>query len=44
VKRIIVTGSSGLTHISDLRRLRADYPHWEITRSLDDIFRELTDR
>jgi CDP-paratose 2-epimerase len=33
-----------ITYISDLRRLRADYPHWEITRSLDDIFRELTDR
>jgi CDP-paratose 2-epimerase len=33
-----------ITYISDLRRLRADYPYWEITRSLDDIFRELTDR
>jgi CDP-paratose 2-epimerase len=32
-----------ITYISDLRRLRADYPRWEITRSLDDIFRELTD-
>jgi CDP-paratose 2-epimerase len=33
-----------ITYISDLRRLWADYPPWEITRSLDDIFRELTDR
>jgi CDP-paratose 2-epimerase len=31
-----------ITYISDLRRLRADYPRWDITRSLDDIFRELT--
>jgi CDP-paratose 2-epimerase len=28
-------------YISDLRRLKADCPGWEITRSLDDIFREL---
>lgn len=28
-------------YISDLRRLRADYPQWEVTRSIDDIFREL---
>jgi CDP-paratose 2-epimerase len=28
-------------YISDLRRLRGDYPDWEVTRSLDDIFREL---
>jgi len=33
-----------ITYISDMRRRRADYPHLEITRSLDDIFRELTDR
>jgi len=32
------------TYISDLRRLRADRPRWEITRSMDDIFREPTDR
>jgi CDP-paratose 2-epimerase len=30
-----------ICYISDLRRLKADYPTWEITRSLDDIFREL---
>ncbi len=30
-----------IAYISDLRRLRADYPDWRITRSLDDIFREL---
>ncbi len=30
-----------ICYISDLRRLRTDYPQWEVTRSLDDIFREL---
>ena len=30
-----------ICYISDLRRLRADYPGWELTRSLDDILREL---
>jgi CDP-paratose 2-epimerase len=30
-----------ITYISDLRRFRADYPEWQVTRSLDDIFREL---
>lgn len=30
-----------ICYISDLRRLKTDYPRWEITRSLDDIFREL---
>lgn len=30
-----------ICYISDLRRLKTDYPSWEITRSLDDIFREL---
>ena len=33
-----------ITYISDLRKFRADYPGWRITRSLDDIFRELTGR
>jgi len=33
-----------ICYISDLRRLRADYPGWSITRSLDDILRELIDR
>jgi CDP-paratose 2-epimerase len=28
-------------YISDLRRLRADYPRWSPSRSLDDIFEEL---
>jgi CDP-paratose 2-epimerase len=31
-----------ICYISDLRRLKADYPSWERTRSLDDIVRELT--
>jgi CDP-paratose 2-epimerase len=30
-----------ICYISDLRRLRADYPGWELTRSLEDILREL---
>jgi CDP-paratose 2-epimerase len=30
-----------LCYISDLRRLKADFPGWELTRSLDDIVREL---
>jgi CDP-paratose 2-epimerase len=33
-----------ITYITDLRKFRADYPGWHITRSLDDIFRELTGR
>jgi CDP-paratose 2-epimerase len=33
-----------ISYISDLRRLRADYPGWQITRSLDEIFRELAGR
>jgi CDP-paratose 2-epimerase len=33
-----------ICYISDLRRLRADYPRWSITRSLDDILRELIAR
>jgi CDP-paratose 2-epimerase len=28
-------------YISDLRRFRTDYPAWTVTRSLDDILREL---
>jgi CDP-paratose 2-epimerase len=30
-----------ICYISDLRRLRADFPSWHITRSLNDILREL---
>lgn len=30
-----------ICYMSDLRRLQADYPSWEITRSLEDILREL---
>jgi CDP-paratose 2-epimerase len=30
-----------ICYISDLGRLKADYPGWEITRSLDDILAEL---
>ena len=29
-----------ICYISDLRRLRADYPEWELTMSLDAIFEE----
>jgi len=30
-----------ICYISDLRRLRADYPDWDVTRSLDDILGEI---
>ncbi len=30
-----------ICYISDLRKMRADYPKWNITKSLDDIFREI---
>jgi len=30
-----------ICYISDLRRLKADYPGWELTRPLDHIFEEL---
>ena len=30
-----------ICYISNLRRLKTDYPKWKITRSLDDICREL---
>jgi hypothetical protein len=39
----IAAGAAGFVGIiSDLRRLKADYPGWELTRSLDDILHELT--
>ncbi len=30
-----------ICYISDLRRLRADYPGWSVTRSIDDILHEI---
>jgi CDP-paratose 2-epimerase len=30
-----------ICYISDLSKMRAHYPDWDITRSLDDIFSEL---
>src|SRR5439155_11616722 len=33
-----------ICYISDLRRLRGDYPDWGVTRSLDDILREIAGR
>ena len=33
-----------ICYISDLRRLRADYPGWDVTRSLDDILHEIAGR
>jgi CDP-paratose 2-epimerase len=30
-----------ICYISDLRRLRSDFPSWNLTRSLDEILREL---
>jgi CDP-paratose 2-epimerase len=33
-----------ICYISDLRRFRADYPRWELTRSLTDIYADLVAR
>ena len=30
-----------ICYISDLARLRADFPEWELTRSLDSVCEEL---
>ena len=30
-----------ICYISDLRKFKADYPNWQITKSLDDILREI---
>jgi CDP-paratose 2-epimerase len=30
-----------ICYISDLRRMKSDYPHWRLEKSLDDIFAEL---
>lgn len=32
-----------ICYISDLTKLRAHYPGWDITKTLDDIFREIAD-
>jgi CDP-paratose 2-epimerase len=32
-----------ICYISDLRKMQAHYPAWSLTKSLDDIFRELVD-
>jgi len=32
-----------ICYISDLSRIRSDYPEWDLTRSLDDIFVEIHD-
>jgi CDP-paratose 2-epimerase len=29
-----------ICYISDLRRVKSDYPEWDISRSLDDIFED----
>jgi CDP-paratose 2-epimerase len=33
-----------ICYISDLTRFQTDYPEWELSRSLDDILRELAER
>ena len=30
-----------ICYISDLRKMKAHYPGWDIRKSLDDIFREI---
>ncbi len=32
-----------ICYISDLTRLRTDYPQWELSVSLDDLFEELAE-
>ena len=32
-----------ICYISDLRKFRSHYPHWQLTKTLDDIFREIID-
>jgi CDP-paratose 2-epimerase len=32
-----------LCYISDTRKMRRDYPHWSVTKSLDDCIREIAD-
>lgn len=32
-----------ICYISDLKRFQSHYPEWRVTRSLDDIFREIVD-
>jgi len=32
-----------ICYYSDLRKIRADYPAWDITKKLDDIFNEIAE-
>jgi CDP-paratose 2-epimerase len=32
-----------ICYISDLGKMRRHYPHWDVTRSLEDLFDEITD-
>jgi CDP-paratose 2-epimerase len=32
-----------ICYYSDLRKMKAHYPGWNITRSLQDVFREIVD-
>jgi CDP-paratose 2-epimerase len=32
-----------MCYYSDLRRIRADYPAWDITKKLDDLFNEIAE-
>jgi len=32
-----------ICYISDLRKFRSHYPNWQLTKTLDDIFREIID-
>lgn len=31
----------GILHCSDLSKMQADFPEWNLTKSLDDIFEEI---
>ncbi|MCX6935499.1 MAG: NAD-dependent epimerase, partial [Verrucomicrobia bacterium] len=32
-----------ICYISNLAKMRADYPSWDVTKSLDDIFSEIVE-
>jgi len=34
----------GIDNSSDLRKMKTHFPSWDVSKSLDDIFRELADR
>jgi CDP-paratose 2-epimerase len=33
-----------ICYYSDLRKMKAHYPHWDITKSLEDVFVDIYNR